>query len=87
MVEENVSLIEQANQAALRLEQANLVLLEANKTKQLLLEREEQLQNNRLLGGKSSAGESHSTVLTEEEKLRINGEQYFKGGLLEKVFK
>lgn len=56
MVDEdkNLSLIEQANMAALRLEQANMVLLEANKTKELLLKKEEELLNNRLLGGKSS---------------------------------
>jgi hypothetical protein len=58
MVEEqnSLSLIEQANMAAARIEQANMVLLEANATKKLLLEKEEQLQNNRLLGGKTSAG-------------------------------
>ena len=86
MVEEQkteLNLIEQANLAALRLEQANMVLLEANKTKELLLQKEEQLQNNRLLGGKSSAGESYQPQVSEQEKITSDTKNFFKGGIIE----
>lgn len=91
MVEEqqkdgNLSLIEQANMAALRLEQANMVLLEANKTKELLLKKEEQLQNNRLLGGQSAAGTPYTPQINAEDKLKADLKNYWKGSALEGYF-
>ena len=89
MVDEkqDLSLIEQANQAALRIELATKELQEANEIKDKLLKKEEQLQNNRLLGGKSVAGENQKPELSEEQKIIQENKLAFKGTLLEGVFK
>lgn len=75
--EEN--LIDAANKAAARLEEANKINLE-------LLRRAEALDARRILGGYSEAGNKAPEV-SEEEKIKIDMKNYFKGTALEKVFK
>ena len=85
MVEEDTNLIDKANQAALRIELATEKLNEANKIKDELLKKEEKLQNNLLLGGRSGAGEPQKPALTPEQLMQQQVKEYFKGSQLEKV--
>jgi len=75
MAEEN--LIEAANKAALRLEEANKVMME-------LVKRQEAVEARRVLGGMSEAGEKKPQV-SEEEKRKIDTRNYFKGTAIEKA--
>lgn len=84
MVEEkDLDVIEKAHQAAARLEKAN-------EAQAALIQRmedvERRAEGRRLLSGESSAGQQPVPELSEEAKLKIDGRNYFKGGLLEKVF-
>ena len=74
------SLIEQANAAAQRME-------EANKIKEALILREEKLEARRLLGGTASAGQSSAPVISEEDKLKADTINYFKGSAIESALK
>lgn len=81
MVEEDKNdVITKAHLAAERLERAN----ELNKE---LVERMEKAEARMLLGGLTAAGEPVKPALTEEEKTKIDARNYFKGGMLEGVFK
>lgn len=77
MTEEN--LIEKAEQAAERLEHANVVAKD-------LLARQEALEARKTLGGRSVAGTSQPE-LSQEEKDRISTKNLFKGTPIEKAFR
>jgi hypothetical protein len=81
MVEEKeMDMIEQANLAAARIEKANAEYKE-------LVKRSEAIESRRILGGQTAAGGTPEPQMSEEEKLRLDTKNYFKGGVLEKVFK
>jgi hypothetical protein len=81
MVEEKeMDLIERANAAAERIERANEQYKE-------LVKRSEQIESMRVLGGRTAAGAPAEPPMSEEEKIRLGAKAYFKGGVLEKVFK
>lgn len=76
---EDLNLIEQANKAAQRLEQANLMMAE-------LVKKQEAIEARRVLGGQSNAGEKEPE-LTKEEKDNIDMKSYFKGTAIERALK
>lgn len=81
MTESNeLSLIEQAQQAAARLEYAN-------KVKEDLLKRQEALEVRRVLGGMSEGGQPKQPEITQEEKDKADMKAYFKGTAIERAFK
>lgn len=76
---DEMSLIEQANAAANRLEHA----IVANKD---LLQRLEAIEARKALGGRSDAGVP-SPQMTEAEKNRIDTQNLFKGTPIERALK
>lgn len=68
------SLIEEAQQAAKRLEIVNA------KTEELV-KRQEAIEARRLLGGQSNAGEQ-KPELSPEEKTKVDMKNYFKGTII-----
>lgn len=74
------NLIDAANKAALRLEEANKVMAE-------LVRRQEAIEARRVLGGMSEAGEPKKPELSKEEKDSIDTKNYFKGTAIEKALK
>jgi hypothetical protein len=76
--EKELDMIEQANLAAARIEKANAEYKE-------LVKRSEQIESRRILGGQTAAGEAQPPMMTEEEKLKADVKNYFKGGIIEKV--
>jgi hypothetical protein len=79
MEDNEKSLIEQANIAAQRME-------EANKIKEALIIREEKLEARRLLGGQAEAGHV-APVVSEEDKTKADMMNYFKGSAIERALK
>ena len=77
--EKELDMIEQANLAAARIEKANAEYKE-------LVKRSEQIESMRVLGGRTSAGETIKPV-SAEDKLAADLKNYWKGTALEKVFK
>jgi hypothetical protein len=81
MVEgEQTNVIEQANQAAERLEKAN-------KEQAELLKKMEALESRKILSGQASAGSAQVVELSAEDKLKQGLRNYWKGSALEGVFK
>ncbi len=78
--EKELDMIDKANLVAQRLEKANAEHKE-------ILKREEEMESRRILGGQTSAGNVQPVQMTEEDKIKAEGRIYFKGGLLEGVFK
>lgn len=74
------NLVEQANKAAARLEQANKVSEE-------LVKRMEAIESRRVLGGLSEAGQAPPPVMTEEEKFKVEMKNFFKGSAIEAALK
>jgi hypothetical protein len=72
------SLIEKAQAAALRLEQANAVAQE-------LVKRQEAIEARRALGGNSEAGIPREPELTQEQKDKIETLALFKGTVVEQA--
>jgi hypothetical protein len=77
-MDDELSLIEKANKAAARLE-------EANKVMDALVKRQEQIDARRILGGQAEAGAPKAPVLSDEEKIKIDMKNYFKGTAIEKA--
>jgi hypothetical protein len=75
---ETESLIDSANKAALRLEEANKVNAE-------LVRRMEAIEARRVLGGYSEVGQK-APELSDEEKIKIDTRNMFKGTVIEKAF-
>lgn len=72
------------------IEQATLLVSTIQKEKaelKELIKRNEAIETRRIMGGMTAAGEPQPAVLSEEEKIKLAGKQYFKGGMLEGVFK
>lgn len=76
----DMNLIDSANKAAQRIEQANKIQKE-------LLDRQASLDARRLLGGQTEAGVKKEPEISEAEKIELNTKQMFKGTLLEKYLK
>lgn len=74
------SMIEAANKAAERLEQANKVMEE-------LVKRQEAIDARRILGGYADAGRPAQPAMTEEEKIKIDMKNFFKGSMIEQALK
>lgn len=70
--EKDLDMIEKANLAAARIERANEQYKE-------LVKRSEQVESQRVLGGKTAAGEVQPPSMTEEEKYLADVKNYFKG--------
>ena len=79
MAEDEQSLIEEAQKAAARLEEAN------RKTEELV-KRQESIEARRLLGGQSEAGEKEPE-LNKEEQDKVDMKNYFKGTKIGDAFK
>jgi len=77
-METEASLIDQANQAAKRLEDANKVM-------EALIKKQEGIEARRLLGGQSEAGKKEPEI-SPEEKLKTDTKNYFKGTAIEGAF-
>ena len=78
MTEKN--LIEDAMRAADRLEAAN-------KETEKLVARQEAIEKMRMLGGHSEAGVPKQPEMSEEQKLRIDTRNFFKGTPVEDAFR
>lgn len=74
------NLIEDAMRAADRLEAAN-------KVTEALVARQEAIEKMRMLGGHSEAGAPKPPEMTEEEKIRIDTRNFFKGTAVEHAFR
>lgn len=72
--------IDAANAASERLEKANI-------EHKALIEKEEKMMAMRMLGGRADAGQAPAPVLSEEEKLRAETREYFKGSAIERYVK
>ena len=77
---QETDMITKAHHAAERLEKAN----ETNKE---LIKRMEAFEARQILGGKASAGEPQVRQLSEEEKLKIEMKEFFKGTVIGDVLK
>ena len=75
---EDKNLIEGANMAAQRLE-------EANKVMEGLVRRQEAIEARRVLGGMSKAGEPAKPELSEAERIDADTKNYFKGSAIERA--
>ena len=80
MENDNENVIDKANQAAKRLE-------EANKVNQELIKRMEAHEARTILGGQTNAGESKVPEITKEEKAKVDRKLYFKGTAIESALK
>jgi hypothetical protein len=74
-----LSMIEQATQTAERIEKANAELKQ-------LLDREERINAEKILAGRSNAGTT-APVINPEEKAKQDLKNYFKGTIIEKMIK
>ena len=78
MVEEK-TIIEQANEAAARLEAAT-------KANEEILKKIEAIESRKILGGESTAGKSQAPEISEEEKMKIGLKNYWRGSAIEGYF-
>ena len=74
---EQPSLIDSANQAAKRLEDANQIM-------EALIKKQEGIEARRLLGGQTEAGTKEPEI-SKEEKTKTDMKAYFKGTAIEKA--
>jgi len=73
------NLIDSANQAAKRLEDANKIM-------EALIKKQEALEARRLLGGEADAGNKPPEI-SPEDKLKVDTKNYFKGTAIEGAFR
>lgn len=78
--ENNLTLIEQAEAVAKRIE-------EANKRTEELLKRNEEVLSRSMLSGRSTAGTTAPAPIDPQIKLKEDMKQYFKGSAIEKLIK
>ena len=79
-VKSPISMIERAEAAAKAMQ-------EANKVHEALIQRQEAMKAEDLLGGRSIAGQPSQPQMSEEEKLRQETKTFFKGSAIEKAFR
>ena len=82
MTEDN--LIEQANKAAQRIEAANAEMRDLVKRQEAM---QQQAEAIRIMGGRSAAGSNQPPVMSEDERLKQEMKEFFKGTAVQGAIK